>query len=636
MKGFFRGLFYAIRIKRFAAWATIDALIILFAYLIAFSVRAVTTPLSPFIDSFPFIALSGCIIISSLYIARVYPRVWSKTGVHGLTNLMGGVIIATAVILFIDIIAFRHDRPLPLSVVMVANALAFVGFTAIRYRSRLVTGVRWRWNAIWNQEFPIKASERVLLVGAGESGQILAIRFRNREVNSHDYKVVGFVDDDPAKQGFMIEGYRVLGACEDIPTIVQNYQIDLVVITIHNISSRDLHRILTLCEKTDAVIKLAPDVLASISKKTHTPLLRDMEVEDFIGRKPIGKNEAVDLSAVSKKVILITGAAGSIGSELSRQILDYEPACVILLDNNESGLHDLVIELKTRSGDLKLIDILADITHRSSLECLFGQYKPQVVFHAAAYKHVPLLEKYPDEGVRVNIGGTHNLAGLAQEHHVERFVLISTDKAVNPASVMGATKRICELLMYGFSKRHENRTLFTSVRFGNVLGSRGSVVPTFNKQIDNGGPVTVTHPEMTRYFMAIPEAVNLVIHAACLTQGNDLFMLHMGEVVKIVELAERMIRMRGLRPHKDIVIEFSGIRPGEKLHEELHAGGEATEGTIHPNIEKVMGEEVNFDCNLFFERVLLLLEQGLLPKANPLSQLQGVVSSTDLMDNAAD
>ncbi|MBZ0319426.1 MAG: polysaccharide biosynthesis protein [Anaerolineae bacterium] len=635
MKGLLRELFYSIRIKRFIAWATIDAIIIVFAYFIAFSVRAVTTPLSPFFESLPFITFCCFITVFFQYIAGVYHRIWSRTGVHGLTNLMGGVVMATMTILAIDMSSLAGDRPLPISVVLVANALSFVGFIGVRYRTRLVTGVQWRWKAVWNQEFPSKNSVKVLIVGAGESGQALATRFRNRAVNSHDYKVVGFADDDTAKKGFMIEGYRVLGDCHDIPTIVQSHQIDLIVIAIHKISSNDLNRILSYCEKTDALIKMAPDVLASISKTTNAPLLRDMEVEDFIGRKPIGKHEAVDLSAVSNKIVLITGAAGSIGSELSRQILDYEPSCVILLDNNESGLHDLVVELKTRSGNLKLIDILADITRRASLECLFEEYKPQVVFHAAAYKHVPLLEKYPDEGVRVNIGGTYHLASLAQEHHVERFVLISTDKAVNPVSVMGATKRICELLMYSFSKRHNNRTLFASVRFGNVLGSRGSVVPTFNKQIDNGGPVTVTHPDMTRYFMAIPEAVNLVIHAACLTRGNDLFMLHMGEVVKIVELAERMIRMRGLRPHKDIVIEFTGVRPGEKLHEELHTGGEATEATIHPNIEKVMGEEVNFDCDQFFERVLLLLDRGLLPK-NPLSQLQRLVSSRDLMDNAAD
>lgn len=635
MKVFLRELFYSIRIKRFIAWASIDAIIIVFAYFIAFSARAVTTPLSPFFESLPFIVFCCFITVFFQYIAGVYHRIWSRTGVHGLTNLMGGVVMATVTILAIDMSSLGGDRPLPISVVLVANALSFVGFIGVRYKTRLVSGLSWRWKAIWNQEFPSKNSIRVLIVGAGESGQVLAIRFRNRAVNSHDYKVVGFADDDPTKKGFMIEGYRVLGGCQDIPTIVQNYQIDLIVIAIHKISSNDLNRILSYCEKTDALIKMAPDVLASIGKTTNAPLLRDMEVEDFIGRKPIGKHEAVDLSAVSNKVVLITGAAGSIGSELSRQILDYEPSCVILVDNNESGLHDLVIELKTRSGDLKLIDILADITRCASLECLFEEYKPQVVFHAAAYKHVPLLEKYPDEGVRVNIGGTYHLASVAQEYRVERFVLISTDKAVNPVSVMGATKRICELLMYSFSKRHNNQTLFTSVRFGNVLGSRGSVVPTFNKQIDNGGPVTVTHPDMTRYFMAIPEAVNLVIHAACLTRGNDLFMLHMGEVVKIVELAERMIRMRGLRPRKDILIEFTGVRPGEKLHEELHTGGEATEATIHPNIEKVMGEEVNFDCDQFFERVLLLLERGLLPN-NPLSQLQRLVSSWDLMDNAAD
>ncbi|MEL7674436.1 MAG: UDP-N-acetylglucosamine 4,6-dehydratase family protein, partial [Chloroflexota bacterium] len=307
-----------------------------------------------------------------------------------------------------------------------------------------------------------------------------------------------------------------------------------------------------------------------------------------LGRKSVGWHEAVDVSPVREKVVLVTGAAGSIGSELCRQILSYAPVKLILLDNNESGLHDLLTELATRTrGDSLLVPALADITDARQMRALFAAHQPQLIFHSAAYKHVPMLEAYPSESIRVNIGGTRLVAELAHQHGAERFVLISTDKAVNPSSIMGASKRICEMLMHAFAQRG-GATLFTSVRFGNVLGSRGSVVPTFERQIQAGGPVTVTDPEMTRYFMTIPEAVNLVIHAACLTQGDDLFMLQMGQVVRIVELAERMIRMCGLRPYIDIAIDFTGVRPGEKLHEELHTDAEHQHPTMHPDIVQLV------------------------------------------------
>jgi FlaA1/EpsC-like NDP-sugar epimerase len=288
--------------------------------------------------------------------------------------------------------------------------------------------------------------------------------------------------------------------------------------------------------------------------------------------------------------------------------MDYEPKRVLLLDNNESGLHDLLMELQAKHPKIEIVPLLADITRMPSLRPVFTKYTPQVIFHAAAYKHVPMLQYHPLEALRVNTLGTLNVAELAVAFRVERFVLISTDKAVHPSSVMGASKRACELLLHALVETTQRRTLFTAVRFGNVLNSRGSVVPTFERQIAAGGPVTVTDREMTRYFMSIPEAVNLIIHAACLTNGDDIFILRMGEVVRIVELAERMIRLHGLRPYQDIRIDFTGVRPGEKMHEELFSQDEKPESTLHPGIIKLDTWHEAFDGEDFLQQMRELIE----------------------------
>ena len=399
----------------------------------------------------------------------------------------------------------------------------------------------------------------------------------------------------------LVEGCPVLGQCHQIGQLVRDHHIELIVVAIHNLTGAKFREILTACEQTTAMVKVLPDLLAMVNDKASITALRDVQPEDLIGRTTVSRSTEVDLSPVLRKVVCITGAAGSIGSELVRQIMDYEPRQVILLDNNESGLHDLYIQMKTAHPDIDLIAALADITRMETLEPIVKLHKPEVIFHAAAYKHVPMLEHFPSEALRVNIRGTWNLAELASRHRIERFVLISTDKAVKPVSVMGASKSIGESILYAFSQQSANQTRFTAVRFGNVLGSRGSVVPTFRQQIQNGGPVTVTHPEMTRYFMSTSEAVNLIIHAACLTRGGDIFMLKMGEVVRITELAERMIRMHGLRPYVDIDIQFTGVRPGEKMHEELYDGTEDAVPTSHPHIVQIQRPYASFEACTFFK-----------------------------------
>jgi FlaA1/EpsC-like NDP-sugar epimerase len=618
-------------LKRIVKDAVIDLIVVYLAYTAAFSVRSVTATLD-YGESFQYISVFAVLMIFILYSFGVYHRLWGRTSGHGVVVLVNAVAITTVIVTIITLVV--QPRPLPLSVIWLANVLSLIGFVAIRYRSRLITGVSWRWQAVWYRKFP-KPPTRVLIIGAGEAGQELAWRLKYR---SHQYKyiVVGFVDDDREKHGMYVEGSRVLGGRSELTSMVEQYNIDLIVVAIHNIVGADFRNILTLCEATKARIKVIPDLFELVNANKGTGFLRDVQPEDLIGRSVVSRHEAVDLSPITRKTILVTGAAGSIGSELSRQIMLYEPTKVILLDNNESGLHDLAIELASKFPKIQMTPVLADITVQRSLDTVFSKYQPQIVFHAAAYKHVPLLEDYPGEAIRANIFGTLNLAQSAQKYAIERFVLISTDKAVKPSSVMGASKRICELVLYMLSQRPENTTLFTAVRFGNVLGSRGSVVPTFNRQIDNGGPVTVTHKDMTRYFMSIPEAVNLVIHAACMTEGKEIFILKMGEVVRIVELAERMIRLRGLRPYKDIDIKFTGIRPGEKMHEELFESEEVPTETLHPGIIQIGTWNPHFEETLFLRRVNQLLETPLSDRKEVLTQLRALIEDSCSSAVAAD
>lgn len=596
--------------KRTVKSAVIDFFIVIAAYGAVIISWKLADTLDYSINVWQVISIA-LYLVAMLYIFGIYQRIWERTSGHGITLIIKAVVIAT--IALAPIILLEHEIPLTLPIVLLANLLSLGGFIAVRYRSRLAISLNWRWRAaLWGELPAQEPRTRVLIIGAGESGQTLALRLKHRfnQGNGTQHEVVGFIDDDPEKQNMFVEGCRVVGTRRDIQKLAESLKVDLIVVAVHNIPGQDFREILTSCEQTKAMIKVAPDIQALVNAKHSRALLRDVQAEDLIGRTTVTRHEAVDLTPVMNKVILITGAAGSIGSELSRQIMEYNPRRAILLDNNESGLHDLIIALRAKHPELDLVPVLADITYPSSVKAIFEKHRPQIVFHAAAYKHVPMLEFYPTEAIRVNMGGTRNIATLAQEYRVERFVLISSDKAVNPSNIMGATKRACELLLHALSQSPDNRTRFASVRFGNVLGSRGSVVPTFSQQIESGGPVTVTDEAMTRYFMSIPEAVNLIIHAACLTEGNDIYVLRMGEVVRIVELAERMIRLRGMRPYKDIEIKFTGVRPGEKLHEELFHGDETPIDTIHPNIMQVNTWNEDFNWQEMRER-LERLEQDL-------------------------
>jgi FlaA1/EpsC-like NDP-sugar epimerase len=599
------------RIKQFLPLMIGDMLIITFSYLLMFSIRLQGGSYNTRYTGW-FIASAVVLTVISIYSYRGYHRVWQQTSGYIVLSLVWAVALPNVILLLVNMVII--PRPIPLSVIFAASILSLTGIVAIRYQSRLFSAVSWQ---ITPNTTSIEDLQRVLIVGAGESGGTLARRLQHHIRSGQNYQIIGFIDDNPAKKGLDIEGRPVLGARQDIPHIAKENAISLIIVAIHNIEGVHFRDILSYCEKTTARIKVVPDMMALLDATFQSAPIRDVQPEDLIGRSVIERHSSVDLSPVMNKRVLVTGAAGSIGSELVRQLATYNPVKLIMVDNNESALHDLFISLTAQYPYMDILHVLCDVTDKHGMKQLFEDQQPQAVFHTAAYKHVPILEAYPNQAVHVNIGGTLNVATLAYEHQAERFVLISTDKAVHPSSVMGASKRLCEYIVHAYANM-DTSTYYTAVRFGNVLGSRGSVVPTFNEQIDHGGPVTVTDPEMTRYFMSISEAVNLVIHAACMTHGDEIFLLRMGETVKILDIAERMIRLRGLRPYDDIPIEFVGMRPGEKLHEELHHDTEQPSETIHPSIFKLNGWESVIPPEDFFEQVKHLIQTGLPAGRNPI------------------
>jgi len=427
-----------------------------------------------------------------------------------------------------------------------------------------------------------QTSDNVLIYGAGDMGQITMEAIKNDKDNQ--YNVVGFIDEKASKWNIMLNSCPVM-SWEKALEVGESKQVQVVILAIKNISVQKKHEISKACLERGWKLKVMPSVRNWVNGIANEKQIRDIRIEDILGRDEIQLNLGKIMLGLDGKVILVTGAAGSIGSEIVRQLLRFSVQKIIMLDIAESALYDLQQELLLSHNDAPFEVVLADVTNPKRLEDIFELYKPQIVFNAAAYKHVPLMEAYPYEAIRVNIGGAKLLADLAVKHKVEKFVMISTDKAVNPTNVMGTSKRICEIYIQALSQQKNIGTAFITTRFGNVLGSNGSVVPLFKKQIEQGGPITVTHKDITRYFMTIPEACQLVLEAGFMGEGGEIFLFDMGEPVKIVDIASEMIRLSGLKVDEDIKIVYSGLRPGEKLYEELLASKENTLPTHH---EKIM------------------------------------------------
>lgn len=433
---------------------------------------------------------------------------------------------------------------------------------------------------------------RVLIIGAGCAGEMVVKELeKNPQLNK---KAVAIIDDDITRIGDQVSGVDIVGTRNSILKIVKLYKIDEIIFSIANISKKGKKEIIDICKNTNCKIKTIPGIYEIIDGKVDIKQVRDVEIEDLLGREPIEVDFNLMGSYIQDSTILVTGAGGSIGSELCRQIANIRPKKLIMLDNYENNLYSIQQELIRKYGDsIKMIAVVASIREQKRMEKIFDKYRPEVVFHAAAHKHVPLMENSPGEAIKNNIFGTLNVAMLSSKYNVKRFLLISTDKAVNPTNVMGATKRAAEMIIQSLNE--ESRTEFVAVRFGNVLGSNGSVIPLFKKQIEEGGPVTVTHPKIIRYFMTIEEAVGLVIQAGGMAKGGEIFVLDMGEPVKILDLAKNLIRLSGFEPDVDIKIVFTGLRPGEKLYEELLMSEEGLLDTKHKKI--FIGRPIDFDKN---------------------------------------
>ena len=433
---------------------------------------------------------------------------------------------------------------------------------------------------------------RVLIIGAGCAGEMVVKELeKNPQLNK---KAVAIIDDDITRIGDQVSGVDIVGTRNSILKIVKLYKIDEIIFSIANISKKGKKEIIDICKNTNCKIKTIPGIYEIIDGKVDIKQVRDVDIEDLLGREPIEVDFNLMGSYIQDSTILVTGAGGSIGSELCRQIANIRPKKLIMLDNYENNLYSIQQELIRKYGDsIKMIAIVASIREQKRIEKIFDKYRPEVVFHAAAHKHVPLMEGSPGEAIKNNIFGTLNVAMLSSKYNVKRFLLISTDKAVNPTNVMGATKRAAEMIIQSLNE--ESKTEFVAVRFGNVLGSNGSVIPLFKKQIEEGGPVTVTHPKIIRYFMTIEEAVGLVIQAGGMAKGGEIFVLDMGEPVKILDLAKNLIRLSGFEPDVDIKIVFTGLRPGEKLYEELLMSEEGLLDTKHKKI--FIGRPIDFDKN---------------------------------------
>ncbi len=552
-----------------------DIILIYSATILAFCIRFPDFLTTPNFQAYQPIAVFLVVIKLIVYLLfGLYGGIWRYASINEAFSIFKAVTVAS--LATIGFVFFVRVLSFPRSVLLLDWFFNLLFIGGVRFALRLRKEFRKR---------QVAPNKRLLIMGAGDAGEMVL-----REIQKHPelgYKVVGFIDDDLKKVGRRIHNLGVLGTRREIARIVSQKNVNEIVIAIPSASGKTIREIVSYCERTRAKLKILPGMYKVIKGDVTISQIREVKPEDLLGRETIEINLEEISQYLRDKSVLVTGAAGSIGCELSRQVMKFNPKKLLLLDNNENETYFLQMELKKKEHSFPIIFLVNDIKEKQVLEAIWKEHQPEVVFHAAAHKHVPLMEENVVGAVRNNVLGTKNLMEAAKK--TERFILISTDKAVNPKSIMGATKRITELMM----QLSTNETKFCAVRFGNVLGSKGSVIPLFKKQIAEGGPVTVTHPEIKRYFMSAREAVSLIIQAGAMSKGGEVFILDMGEPIKIIDLAKDLITLSGLQPETDIPVKIIGLRPGEKLNEELLTAEEGIKATKHKKIFVARPDTVN-------------------------------------------
>ena len=529
------------------------------------------------LEFLPYYILASLVIF---FLARMYSTMWSVAGVREALHVVAACGLASLVQIAGMMLL---QLSVPRSFFLVSFAALCAEELGIRLSYRVVISLFGNHSK--------KAAKRIMIVGAGTSGSVILKEMTTSSLVNGC--VVCFVDDDKNKAGKFLNGVPVAGNRNDIPRLAEEYKIDEIYIAIPSASAKERKAIIEICRETGCQVKILPGIYQLINGEVSIAKLRNVEIEDLLGRDPIRVNLDEIMGYVSGKVVLVTGGGGSIGSELCRQVASHNPKQLIIFDIYENNAYDIQLELKEKYPDLDLVVLIGSVRNTHRIETVFEKYRPDIVYHAAAHKHVPLMEDSPNEAIKNNVFGTYKTAKAADKYGTSRFVLISTDKAVNPTNIMGASKRMCEMVVQMMNAR--SKTDFVAVRFGNVLGSNGSVIPLFKKQIEQGGPVTVTHPDIIRYFMTIPEAVSLVLQAGAYAKGGEIFVLDMGEPMKILDLAKNLIRLSGYTPDVDIPIVFTGLRPGEKLYEELLMNEEGMQDT--PNKLIHIGKPIEFDMD---------------------------------------
>lgn len=569
------------QISRVVLDLTVLALAFVLGFLVRFDGHLPRNFIVVLLVTWPYVVLFEYVVLRGFGVHRF---AWRYVGLReALRIFIAAATASVGLVFWRAVIGVLDDQDraynkllIPFGVIAVNFVLMFLGTTGLRVWRR-VAGER---SETGRRQRPHREPIATMLVGAGQAGVLVARELASRP--DLGLRPVGFLDDDPGKWGTVIHGIQVLGPTEQLPMLCQKYLAKQVVISMANAPGTAIRRIRRLCEEANMPTKIIPGLYEIVGGRVNLSRIRNVAIDDLLGRQPV----QLDLEGITEQVrgrtVMTTGAGGSIGSELCRQLCSFEPAVLVLVERSENNLFNIHRELRESFPNVRLVPCIADIGDSPRMTEIFREHKPSMVLHAAAHKHVPMMEWNPREAVKNNVFGTRRVAELADAHGVEVFVMISTDKAVNPTSVMGATKRAAEIYVQALSQR--SKTRYVTVRFGNVLGSAGSVIPIFQEQIAKGGPVTVTHPEMRRYFMTIPEACQLVLQAGSMGRGGEIFILDMGEPVKIVDLARDLIALSGLHEGDDIEIKFSGVRPGEKLFEELSTDSEEADKTRHPKI----------------------------------------------------